>query len=110
MGLPGMFGDLPAIFTRNVTEDGLQVAQGMLMGFWTREVETQPRMQLTQVFVPPADLTERWPDVRRCGMLRGLHAVLAFDEGCQSRCDATSSMAHRNEKRTKWLGLLVIWV
>jgi len=67
-------------------------------------------MHLAQVFVPPADLTKRWPEWRRCGMLRGLHAVLAFDEGCQSRCDATSSMAHRNEQRTKWLGLLVIWV
>jgi hypothetical protein len=42
--LPGVFGDLPAIFARDVTEDGLQVAQGMLMGFWAREVRTQPRM------------------------------------------------------------------
>src|SRR6266851_4198170 len=56
----------------------------MLMGFWAREVGTQPRMQLTQMLVPPADLTQRWPDWRRCGMLRGLHAVLAFDEGYQS--------------------------
>ncbi len=54
------------------------------MGFWAREVGTQPRMQLTQMLVPPADLTQRWPDWRRCGMLRGLHAVLAFDEGYQS--------------------------
>src|SRR5712692_528253 len=56
----------------------------MLMGFWAREVGTQPRMQLTQMLVPPADLTQRWPEWRRCGMLRGLHAVLAFDEGYQS--------------------------
>src|SRR6266852_4102611 len=56
----------------------------MLMGFWAREVGTQPRMQLTQMLVPPADFTKRWPDWRRCGMLRGLHAVLAFDEGYQS--------------------------
>ncbi len=41
-------------------------------------------MQLAQVFVPPADLTKRWPQWRRCGMLRGRHVVLAFDEGSQS--------------------------
>jgi hypothetical protein len=56
----------------------------MLMGFWAREVGTQPRTHLAQVVVPPADLTERWPDVRRCGMLKGRHAVLAFDAGYQS--------------------------
>jgi hypothetical protein len=44
------------------------------------------------------------PEWCRCGMLRGLHAVLAFDAGYQSRCVATSSMAHRSEKRTKWRG------
>ena len=59
MGLPGLFGELPAIFAGHVTEHGLQVAQGVLMGFWAREVGTQPRMHLAQVFVPPADLTER---------------------------------------------------
>jgi hypothetical protein len=63
-GLPGVFSDLPAIFARDGTSDGLQVAQGMMMGFWAREVGTQPRMQLAQVFVPSADLTERWPDLR----------------------------------------------
>jgi len=45
-GLSGLFGDLPAIFARDVTEHGLQVAQGMLVGFGAREVGTQPCMQL----------------------------------------------------------------
>ena len=75
------------------------------MGFWAGEVGTEPCMHLAQVFVPPADLTKRWPEWCRCGMLRGLHAVLAFDEGYQLRRVATSSMAHRGEKRTKWLRL-----
>jgi hypothetical protein len=35
----------------------------------------------TEVLVPPADLSERGPHLHRCGMLRELHAVLAFDEG-----------------------------
>jgi hypothetical protein len=83
-GLLGLFGDLPAIFARDVTEHGLQVAQGMLVDFGTREVGTQPGMPLVEMCVPPADLTERWFDGRRCGMLRGLHAVLAFDAGYQS--------------------------
>ena len=79
--LPGLLSDLPAIFARNVAQHGLQVAQGVLMGFWAGEVGTEPCMQLTQVFVPPADLWERGPHLYRCGMLRVLHAVLAFDEG-----------------------------
>ncbi len=83
-GLPGLFSDLPAIFSGHVTQDRLQVAQGMLVDFGACEVRTQPRVQLAQVVVPPADFTKRWPDWRRCGMLRGLHAVLAFDEGYQS--------------------------
>ncbi len=83
-GLPGLFSDLPAIFSGHVTQNRLQVAQGMLVDFGAGEVRTQPRVQLAQVFVPPADFTKRWPAWRGCGMLRGLHAVLAFDEGCQS--------------------------
>jgi len=83
-GLSGLFGDLPAIFAREVTEDGLQVVQGMLVGLRAREVGTQPRMPLAQVVVPSADLTQAWPNGYRYGMLRGLHAVLAFDEGYQS--------------------------
>ncbi len=38
--LPGLFSDLPAIFARNVAQHGLQVAQGVLMGFWAGEVGT----------------------------------------------------------------------
>src|SRR5258708_9248237 len=83
-GLSGLFGDLPAIFAREVTEDGLQVAQGMLMGFWAREMGTQPRMQLAQMVVPSADLTQALPNGRRDGMLMGLHSLLAFDEEYQS--------------------------
>jgi len=88
MGLPGLFSDLPAIFAGHVTEHGLQVVQGLLVDFGAREVGTQPRMQLAQVLVPPADLAERGPGLHGCGMLRVLHAVLAFDEGrCEKGCN-----------------------
>ena len=81
MGLPGLFGELPAIFARHVTQDGLQIAQGLLMDFGAREMRAESCMQLTQLLVPPTDLSERGPHLLGCAMLRVLHAVLAFDEG-----------------------------
>ena len=80
--------NLPPIFARHVTEHALQVQQGLLVDFGTREVGTQPRMQLAQVLVPPADLAERRPRLHEYGMLRVLHAVLAFDAGrCEKGCN-----------------------
>jgi hypothetical protein len=46
MGLPGLFGELPAIFAGHVTEHGLQIAQGLLMDFGAGEVRAEPGMQL----------------------------------------------------------------
>jgi hypothetical protein len=88
MALPGLFSELPAIFARHVTEHGLQIQQGLLVDFGARKVGTQPRMQLAQVLVPSADLAERRPRLHECGMLRVLHAVLAFDAGrCEKGCN-----------------------
>ena len=61
MGLPGLFGELPAIFARHITEYGLQIAQGLLMDFGAREMRAESCMQLTQLLVPPTDLPERRP-------------------------------------------------
>jgi hypothetical protein len=47
MGLPGLFGELPAIFAGHVTEHGLQVAQSLLVDFGAGEVRAEPPMQLT---------------------------------------------------------------
>src|SRR5215469_17334092 len=98
MSLSGLFSDLPAILARNVTEHGLQVEQSVLVDFWAREVGTQPRMELAQALVPLADLTQAWSGERRCGMLRGLHAVLTFDGQSNARGDPTASMSHRANK------------
>ena len=46
-GLPGLFSDLPAIFSGHVTQNRLQVAQGMLVDFGAGEVRAEPPMQLT---------------------------------------------------------------
>ncbi len=54
----GVFGDLPAAFARQVAEYRLQVAQGMLVDFGTREVGSQPRMELAQAQQPGGDLME----------------------------------------------------
>jgi hypothetical protein len=37
MGQASVFSDLPAIFARNVAQEGLQVEQGMLARFGTHE-------------------------------------------------------------------------
>jgi hypothetical protein len=79
VSLSRLFGDLPAIFARDVTQDGLQVAQGMLMNFGARKVGTQPGMELLQALVPSADLMQAWSGLRGCGMLRLLHAALLSD-------------------------------
>ena len=47
MGLPGLFGQLPAIFARHVTEHGLQVVQSLLVDLGAGEVRAEPPMQLT---------------------------------------------------------------
>src|SRR5207302_2051856 len=72
MGLPSLFSELPAIFAGHVTEDSLQIAQGLLMDFGAREKRAQSCMQLTQLLVPPADLPERGPPLLGCGMLKVL--------------------------------------
>src|ERR1700730_9633444 len=43
--LPGVFGDLPAIFPGNLTEDGTQIEQGVLAHFGAGKMKSQSLMQ-----------------------------------------------------------------
>src|SRR5947209_2217966 len=72
----GVFSDLPAIFPGNLAEDGVQVEQGVVAWFGTREVAGQALMELAQGEGPGADFTQGWPGWRECGMVRWLHGVL----------------------------------
>src|SRR6266699_69653 len=76
---PGVFSDLPAIFPGNLAEDGLQVEQGMAAWFGTGEVGRHALVQEAQGQRPGADLTKGGADLRGCGMLMMLHAVLVSD-------------------------------
>ena len=75
----GVFSYLPAIFPGNLAEDGLQVEQGMAAWFGTGEVGRHALVQEAQGQRPGADLTKGGADLRGCGMLMMLHAVLVSD-------------------------------
>jgi hypothetical protein len=47
MSQASVFSDLPAIFARNVAQDGLQVQQGVLAWFGTREAGRDTLVQGT---------------------------------------------------------------
>src|SRR5947209_15183631 len=98
---PGVFSDLPAIFPGNLAEDGLQVEQGMAAWFGTGEVGRHALVQEAQGQRPGADLTKGGADLRGCGMLMMLHAVLVSDGQVREESFAASSMSHRHEKCTK---------
>ena len=46
--LSGMFGDLPAIFAWDLTDDGLQVEQGVMQWFGACKIGTQTLMDVLQ--------------------------------------------------------------
>ena len=47
MLLANLFSDLPAVFARNVAENGVQVAQDLRVNFGAGKMRTQPAMQLS---------------------------------------------------------------
>src|SRR5712692_975034 len=77
--LPGVFSNLPAMFAGDVTEDGLQVEQGVRANFGARKTGTELLMQAAQESCPGANRPEAWPGLLRCGMLGVLHAALLSD-------------------------------
>jgi hypothetical protein len=100
--LPGMFGDLPAIFARDITEDGLQGEEQMVMNFGACKAGTQVLMEVEQALVPTADLTQAWLNEFGCGMLNTLHADLLSKRRCNGErlrllaCHIEKGMARRN--------------
>jgi len=60
-GLPSVFSDLPAIFSRDGTSDGLQVEQHVLADFGASKAGTQTLMQVEQAKAPTPNLTQPWP-------------------------------------------------
>jgi hypothetical protein len=77
--LSGVFSDLPAIFSGDLAENGLQVEQGMMMGFVTSKMGAQTLMQLAQAHEPSANRTQSCPGFFGCGMVKMLHAFLVSD-------------------------------
>ena len=77
--LSGVFSDLPAIFSGDVAEDGLQVKEGVLADFGARKMGRQPLMHLPQAQCPGANGPQAWFGWRGCGILMMLHAGLLSD-------------------------------
>ena len=72
----GLFSNLPAIFAGNGTSDGLQIEQGMLAGFRSREVRCDALMELAQGQGPATHMLWEGYDLWVCGRLEGSHAFL----------------------------------
>jgi len=75
----GMLSNLPAIFPGDVTDDGLQVAQGVTARFGARKTGRKALMQVEQAQGPGANLAQSWLSWRWCGMVVVLHAFLVSD-------------------------------
>jgi hypothetical protein len=79
MRQPGVFGNLPAIFAGDLTENCLEVEQGVLVRFRAREVGTQTLVELLQARKPTPDGPWGWLDFLWGGMVKVLHAFLVSD-------------------------------
>src|SRR5437763_11371194 len=84
MGQASVFSDLPAIFARKITQNGLQVQERVLARFGTREASGDALVQGAQRQGPAADLLEEGGQLRIGGRLKGSHAFLLVD-GTNSR-------------------------
>ncbi len=78
-GLPGIFGNLPAIFSGNFAEDGLQVHQRVRTHFRACKIRQEALMELEQAHGPAANSSQGWHDWRGCGRVLLLHAFLVSD-------------------------------
>jgi hypothetical protein len=77
-----VFSDLPAIFAREITQDGLQVEQHVLVDFGASKAGTQTLMQVVQARDPGANRPQGGLGWLGCGMLMMLHADLLSQRGC----------------------------
>jgi len=74
--LSGVFGHLPAIFSGDLAQDGLQVEQCMTAWFWSCETRSYTLMQLVQLEGPSPNFLERWSDFITYGIVLVLHNFL----------------------------------
>src|SRR6266700_267951 len=72
----GMLSDLPAIFPGDVTDDGLQVAQGATAWLGAGKMRRQAGMQMKQAHGPGANLAQGGLGLLWCGIVMMLHAFL----------------------------------
>jgi hypothetical protein len=75
----GVFGQLPPIFARRVTQDALQVSQHPAARLWTSKVWCKTCMQTIQVLDPATDIGEGRCFAGKCGMVLLLHLLLLAD-------------------------------
>src|SRR5437588_9983598 len=98
-----MLSDLPAIFPLDLTDDGLQVAQGATAWLGACKTRRQARMQVEQAQGPAANVAWGWPGLCWCGIIMGLHVVLVSDGQRTQESFRSSSVSHRRAKSTKFL-------
>ena len=103
MSQAGVFSDLPAIFARNVAQEGLQVQQGMLARFGTREARRETLVQGTSCERPAADLLQEGREWRIGSRLRASHAFLLAD-GTNSREFFLALECHIQVRKARNLG------
>jgi len=101
-GLLGVFCNLPAIFSGDLADNGLQIEQRVLAWFGASKVGSQALMQVDQGQRPASYLLEGWSGIIPCGMVLRLHAVLVSD-GHLSRCFFFLVECHiKSEKSTRF--------
>jgi len=97
-GLSGVFCDLPAIFSGDLADDGLQLEQGVLAWFRASKVGSQALMQLDQGQRPSSYLLQRWSDFMVCGMVERLHAFLFSDGSLFKGVFVLCRVSHRKRE------------
>ncbi len=108
-GLFGMFGDLPAIFPGDVTDDGLQVEPGVTARLGARKTGRQALMQVEQAQRPAANVAGGWPRWWWCGVVwygSGASCFSRFGWITQTRGFGASRVSHVRANCTKFF---LIW-
>jgi hypothetical protein len=78
-GFSGMFSQLPAVFSGNVTQDPLQKGQGSAMRLGTGKAWGKTGMEMEKLLSPTANVASACPGSGEGGMLVLLHFLLLVD-------------------------------
>src|SRR5207244_13607975 len=103
MGQRRLYSDLPDIMPGNVVQDSLQIQQGVLAWFGTREAGGDGLVQGAQGQGPAADLLEEASHLHLGGRLRKSHAFLLAD-GTNSREFYLALECHIHVRNARDLG------